>query len=194
MKKFLIIASIFLGANQAKSDEPASMPVRNAVDKLLGRAPVKKTYQQAVKDAITHGKPLVVWTGKAICPTCIRENSLEFEHYFTSSAGNFPNDSLIIAMPVNGKLMKVGQVSEWPDGHIPTIRHVIYMWRTTPITQRKLITTIPKVEPTGTAPKFNSTIPVSKTYFQPIQYYRPVQYQMAFNPMPFFSGGGGCST
>lgn len=88
-----------------------------------------RSYADARQEAIHKGKPLVVWVGEARCPNCVQHNREEFVHFLAESQAGFPADSLTVGVPVDGELVVAGQVTHWPDGHIPTVREILRRWR-----------------------------------------------------------------
>lgn len=116
-------------------DPPAMRPGLPAIRPIVG---IAKTYEEARTIALATGKTLVVWTGKAICLPCVKANAEEFVMFIANKHSLFPDHTLTVAVPVQGQLLMAGQVDDWPDGHLPTIREVLRMWRTNRQTVRRV--------------------------------------------------------
>lgn len=91
----------------------------------------KRTLDEAEALAIKTAKPLVVWLGKAICPSCIDATNDEFINFAADSLPGFPADSITVYMrkSTSPEVKLVGYVKGWQDdgkhGHLPTIRKIL---------------------------------------------------------------------
>lgn len=108
--------------------EEATTPI--VLPTIKVRDSIPKTYQEAYNLAIRQGKPMIVWTGKAVCIPCVNGNKDEFVMLVQPNGNKrFPDDTLTVATPVDGDMRLIGQVNRWEDGHIPTVRTILDNWR-----------------------------------------------------------------
>ena len=137
--------------------------------------PLPRTYAEARERALRTGLPLVVWVGEALCPGCVQRTKEEYVHWVTASFPDTPKDALVVAVVERGDLVRIGTMTQWPEGHLTTVAKALDLWRTHKQTTDQRSTPYRGVQAT-------------QTYFQ-ATYSRKSSYVPAFRSR---GRSGGC--
>lgn len=205
-----LAAGLWAGCTRARSAEPDNPAVQAAASELAARvlslegrvsalekladhavetgaiaAPDRKlTYAEAHARALTEGKPLVVWSGAAVCPACVHDTEGEFVNYVGVVPGLAP-DAVSVYVPEGGTLHAAGDVAWWMTGdrtfgHVPSVRRILANWRANRVVHRQA------------APQAYPGPMMAQTYGSAFGVGRP----LAQRPTMLFGGvrGGACAT
>ncbi len=98
--------------------------------------PPPLTYSEAYRQAVKEDKPLVVWVGGEFCPDCVRDSAADFVHVFVADFPGATAPAIVVALPEDGELVRIGDISWWITGdktygHVPSVRRAIANWRAT---------------------------------------------------------------
>lgn len=112
---------------------PDPPPVSPASAPTSVPAPVRVTYELAMREALDRGKPLLVWVGGNFCELCVRDSATEFVHYFTPEFDGVQAPAIVVGVVDSGSLIRAGEVTWWVEGdkefgHVPSVRGVIRKW------------------------------------------------------------------
>lgn len=140
--------------------------------------PRKLTYEEARSQAIAEGKPLVVWSGSAVCPACVQTLSGDVVSYVGPVRG-LPANAIIVAMPDGrGDVLQVNTITEWITGdatfgHVPSVRRAVRRYRETGHTS---------------AGGWSLEAPVARPMAAPVM--QPTMQPMMYRPAMVRRGGG----
>lgn len=148
MKKFLTVVVLIAGAAPlpgqtgdadaraaiaiaSVSDRVTSLEVR--VDALERTHATTDLYADAKRRALAENKPLLVWSGSAVCPACVHDTEGEFVSWVGTHPDLTPN-AITVAVPDGGQLLDVATITNWVvsdpvRGHVPSIRRALARWR-----------------------------------------------------------------
>lgn len=106
--------------------------------------PKPTTYAEARAQAIARGIPLVIWSGEALCPGCVKTTSADGT--FVNWNGPVPGfsalsaitNAIVVGWPEGGELYHAATITQWDKlGHVNSTKAAISQFRANRITVRQ---------------------------------------------------------